>query len=67
MQDIKDIQIKILTETIASLISENAELRACILVQNKTIKDAQDITREIKESIQEVTADGEHQDSSAYE
>lgn len=63
--DIKDMQIKILTETIASLISESAELRACILVQNKTIKDAQDMAKEIKESIQEVTEDGEHQDSAA--
>jgi len=50
--ELKDIQIKILSDTIASLISENAELRACIIVQNETIK------------IQEVQ-DGEHQDSPA--
>ena len=52
--DIKDIQIKILTDTIASLISENAELRACIIVQNEAIK---------KQEVQ----DGEHQDSAANE
>ena len=52
--DLKDIQIKILTETIASLISENAELRACIIVQNEAIK---------KQEVQ----DGEHQDSTVNE
>ena len=52
--ELKDIQIKILTDTIASLISENAELRACIIVQNETINK------------QEVH-DGEHQDSTINE
>lgn len=50
--EIKEIQIKILSDTIASLISENAELRACIIVQNEAIK---------KQEVQ----DGEHQDSAA--
>ena len=50
--DIREIQIQILSKTIASLISENAELRACIIVQNETIKK-----REVQ--------DGEHQDSAA--
>ena len=52
--DIREIQIQILSKTIASLISENAELRACIIVQNETIKK-----REVQ--------DGEHQDSAADE
>ena len=52
--ELKDIQIKILSDTIASLISENAELRACIIVQNEAIK---------KQEVQ----DGEHQDSAANE
>ena len=50
--EIKEIQIKILSDTIASLISENAELRACIIVQNEAIK---------KQEVQ----DGKHQDSAA--
>lgn len=52
--ELKDIQIKILSDTIASLISENAELRACVIVQNEAIK---------KQGVQ----DGEHQDSTADE
>lgn len=52
--EIKDIQIDILTKTIASLIRENAELRSCIIVQNDTIK-----AKEVQ--------DGEHQDSPVNE
>lgn len=53
MEDIRDIQIDILTKTIAGLMKENVELRAGIMImQSQKVK-------------QEVTEDGEHQDSSA--
>lgn len=52
--DIKDIQIDILTKTIASLMRENAEIRSALIVmQNQKAK-------------QEVQ-DGEYQDSTVDE
>ncbi|MBO1264382.1 hypothetical protein J3A84_04915 [Proteiniclasticum sp. SCR006] len=58
MQDIKDIQLQILGQTIGTLHGEIAELRATVIVQNNYIAT---ISKE-----QEVQ-DGEHQDSAADE
>lgn len=54
MEDIRDIQIDILTKTIAGLMKENAELRAGIMIMQ---------SQKVKQEVQ----DGEHQDSSADE
>lgn len=52
MQDIKDIQIEILTNTIAGLMRENAEIRSALMVMQ---------SQKVKQEVQ----DGEHQDSAA--
>lgn len=57
--DLKDMQIKILSETIGTLHGEIAELRATVIVQNNQLQ--------VFYKEQEVTIDGEHQDSTTNE
>ena len=54
MEDIKDIQLQILGQTIANLHMEIAELRATVIVQNNALQEF----RRGEES-----DNGEHQDS----
>lgn len=58
MQDIKDIQLQILGQTIANLHMEIAELRATVIVQNNALQEF----RRGEES-----DNGEHQDSATDE
>lgn len=53
--DLKDIQIDILTKTIANLIKENSEFRAALMVMQQ------------EKSKQQEVPDGEHQDSTVDE